>query len=556
MEPKRSFTDKVIYQIYPRSFCDSNGDGIGDIEGIISKLDYLKDLGIDCLWLSPIYKSPLMDMGYDVADYYSIHPDYGTMEDFDRLLEEADKRGLKIIMDLVVNHTSDQHEWFKASRDPASPYRDYYIWRKGKKEGVPPNNWTSMFTGPAWTYDRESGEWYLHLYSAEQPDLNFHNEQVVEEVERILRFYLDKGVYGFRCDVINQCYKESLKDGKGLSPSGRGMEHYLCSEGNHRLLRRFYDDVFSHYDCVVIGETYAIDVENGKRYLDNHELDMFFQFDTANCDNLLVPVFKKKFRPRYLRDALYKWQTGVSWMANYLENHDQPRSINHYGDPVRFPKASGKALAVLNLTLRGTPFIYQGEEIGMTNLPLQDPEQSQDVSCRLVNGILKKLPLAKKTRYKLANRVNRDHARSPMQWSDAPSAGFSRSEKTWLPVNPNYKAVNVASEANEPSSILNFYKTLLKLRKDDETFVLGDFRPIMVHGDLIAYQRVYKDKRRFVLINLTGKDVNIPRHLILDGAKLLLSSLPVQGYRMGFLSPFEADIFEINGFIMTNSDKR
>ncbi len=545
MGKQSSFHDKVIYQIYPRSFCDSNGDGIGDIQGIISKLDYLHDLGVDVMWLSPIYQSPLLDMGYDISDYYSIHPDYGTMEDFDSLLEEARKRDIRVVMDLVVNHTSSEHPWFIKSKDPSSPYRDYYYWREGRKNGTkPPNNWTSMFVGEAWKKDEEGKGYYLHLYSEGQPDLNFHNEKVVEEVERILRFYLDKGVYGFRCDVINQCFKESLDNGRGFSPYARGIEHYLCTPGNHRLLRRFYDDVFSHYDCIVIGETFGIDLENGREYLENHELDMFFQFETANVGKRLIPIFSKRFKPRELREAFYKWQTGVSWNANYLENHDQLRSISRYGNPDNLD--SGKALAAFLFTLRGTPFIYQGQEIGMSDLPPVDPKKSLDVSCRTVDKLMRRLLIPKPLRVRWCHNINRDNARTPVQWDDGVSAGFSTNPETWLPVNSNYPSVNVKNELADPSSLLNFYKKLTKLRKEDPVFQEGSFLPIKVGGDLIAFQREYQGKRRFVLINLRGKAVKIPRHIYLSQAKLLLSSLDKPAYQMGLLSPYEADIFDLN----------
>ena len=547
MQKPKPFFDKVFYQIYPRSFADSNGDGIGDLRGIISKLDYLAELGIDVIWLSPVYKSPLMDMGYDISDYYSIHPDLGTMDDFDDLIKEADRRDIRIVMDLVVNHTSDQHPWFIASKDKNSKYRDYYIYRKGKANGKkPPNNWTSMFTGPAWSRNEGDDEYYLHLYSKQQPDLNWHNEAVVEEVEKILRFYLDKGVYGFRCDVINQIYKESLEDGKGHSFSGRGSEHYLGVEGNHKMLRRLYDDVFSHYDCVVIGETYQVSKECGKRYLENHELDMFFQFDTANCDKIKsLPVFTKKFKPSLLRDAFYSWQTAVSWNANYLENHDQRRSISRFGS-MQFHKESGKALGTLLLTLRGSPFIYQGEEIGMTDLPIGDPDKSQDVSCRLVSGIMKKFHFPRKLRYKCCHNINRDNSRSPMQWDKGVSAGFSTSKDTWIKVNDNYlSGINVYDESLDPDSIYNFYKRLTYLRHRDEVLSYGEVYPIKVHSELIAFQRVYLGRRRLVLINLTPKRMVLDRHLVLSGAKLLLSSIGNPMYEHGLLEPYEADIFTI-----------
>ena len=526
MKQKR-YRQDVIYQIYPRSFCDSNGDGIGDIPGIISKLDYLADLGVGIIWLSPIYKSPLFDMGYDVADYLSIHPDYGTMEDFDHLLEEAGKRNIKIVMDLVVNHTSDEHPWFQASRDKNSPYRDYYIWRKGKgKNGeLPPNNWTSQFTGPAWDYDEKSGEWYLHLFANKQPDLNWHNPKVLEEVEKIIRFYLDKGVYGFRCDVINQIYKDSLEDGKGHAQSGRGSEHYLMTEGNHRILRQIHEDVFAKMDdSVMIGETFNVDIPNGRRYLENKELDMFFQFDTMAVDKALQGAAKKRFRARNLRDVTYRFQKGVEWNANYLENHDQLRSISRFGDPKHHWKESGKSLACFNLCLRGTPFIYEGQEIGMLNLPPRDPRKSMDCAARQVYQILKKMPIPDFIRFKMTNLIDRDHERSPMQWNSGLSAGFSSSANTWLPVNENHSYINVEDEQKDPDSILNYYRKLIALRNKSIVLQEGAFEEVKVKGDLIAFKRVHEKGTVLVLVSLAKRALKVPSGIVPDKAELLLST--------------------------------
>lgn len=494
-----------FYQIYPRSFCDSNGDGIGDINGIISKLDYLSSLGVDVIWLSPIYDSPLDDMGYDVRDYYKIHKDYGTMEDFDNLLLEARKRNIKIVMDLVVNHTSDENEWFIKSKDPSSPYRDYYYWRKGKGKKTP-NNWTSMFTGSAWEFDKRSNEYYLHLYSKKQPDLNYHNPKVIEEVEKILRFYLDKGVYGFRCDVINQIYKESLEDGKGHYFSGRGQEHYLMRQGNHDILRKLYDDVFSKYDSVVIGETYNVDLDNGKKFLSNHEMDMFFQFELMGVTKSSLPVFAKPFKAKKFFSIIRKWQENIDWNANYLENHDQLRSIYKFGDEKNHYLESAKALGLINLTLRGSPFIYQGEEIGMTNLPISnDVGLSMDVVSRQVNSIMKKLLFPKRIRNKLIYNLDRDNCRSPMQWDSSFNAGFTSSNNPWIRVNPNYLKINAKDNVNDPNSIFSFYKKLLNIRKTNPVLQEGDFKFLAMYKDVFAFSRNYQDKKALVIVNLGKK---------------------------------------------------
>lgn len=528
-----------FYQIYPRSFCDSNGDGIGDIQGIISKLDYLASLGVDVIWLSPIYDSPLVDMGYDVKDYYRIHKDYGTMEDFDLLIKEAKKRNIRIVMDLVVNHTSDQNEWFIKSKDPSSPYRDYYYWRKGKGKKAP-NNWTSMFTGSAWEYDPSSKEYYLHLYSKEQPDLNYHNPKVIEEVENILRFYLDKGVYGFRCDVINQIYKESLEDGKGHYFSGRGQEHYLMKQGNHDILAKFYNDVFSKYDSVVIGETFNVDLENGKKFLSNHELDMFFQFELMGVTKSKLPVFKKKFKPKEFFSIIRKWQENISWNANYLENHDQLRSIYKFGDEKYHYLESAKALGLINLTLRGSPFIYQGEEIGMTNLPVsKDISTSKDVVSIQVNDIMKKLLFPSCLRNKLIFNIDRDNCRSPMQWDDSFNAGFTTSNNPWIRVNPNYKEINAKNNVKDPNSIFSFYKELLKLRKENAVLQEGDFKYISYYKDVFVFSRNYKDNEALIIVNL-GKKTRKNKVDVTGFYKVLAT---LENKNEGILLPYEGRVY-------------
>lgn len=541
--------DACVYQIYPRSFCDSNGDGIGDINGITSKLDYLKDLGVDILWLSPVYKSPLDDMGYDVADYYSIHPDYGTMEDMDHLIQEAKKRDIRIVMDLVVNHTSDEHEWFKKSKDKNSKYHDYYFWRDGKDGGKKaPNNWTSMFVGPAWKYDPEVGQYYLHLYGEKQPDLNWHNPEVLKEVEAILNFWLDKGIYGFRCDVINQIYKESLEDGKGHSASGRGMEHYLMKEGNHQILRKFYDDVFSKRDdYVVIGETYKVDLENGRRFLKDHELDMFFIFEHMDLDKSYVPFVKAKYTPRRFVEVLYKWQQQVDWNANYLENHDQRRSITRYGDEGEYWKQSGKMLAMMNLCLRGTPFIYEGEEIGMIDMPknFETIDTCQDVCVRRVYDLIRSFKIFPKSYcWKFVNQVNRDHARTPMQWDTSKNAGFSTNDSTWLKVNPSYVKINASDEEEDPDSILAFYRSLIAYRKKSDVLRKGSFMAIPTSGNVFAYRREYQRHEVVILFNFDKKVNTIPDHLKGISGQIVLSNYPEND--LASLKPYECRLIELD----------
>ncbi|MBO4540668.1 MAG: alpha-glucosidase [Bacilli bacterium] len=552
VQERKLWQDEAIYQIYPRSFCDSNGDGIGDIPGIISKLDYLKDLGVRILWLSPVYQSPLDDMGYDVADYRSIHPSLGTMEDMEKLIAEADKRGLKIVMDLVVNHTSDEHEWFLKSKDPTSPYHDYYIWRKGRKNNKkPPNNWTSMFVGSAWTYVPEVGEWYLHLYGEKQPDLNWHNPKVYEEVKSIVEFWLDKGIYGFRCDVINQIYKTSLEDGKGFMPSGRGMEHYLNQPGNHEILRRLHEEVFAKRgDSLMLGETFNVDFKNGHLFQDNKELDLFFVFDHMMIDKSYNPFQKPKFSVEKFMKTIYDWQENCPAMANYLENHDQRRSISRFGDEKEYRNQSGKMLALLNLTLAGTPFIYEGEELGMIDMPRQEThEEYQDVACKRIYSLMKKFVIFP-TKYceTFINHLNRDHARLPVQWDETPNGGFCpEGVKPWLPVNPDYPSVNAKAEVADPDSIFSYYKALLHYRSASEILRKGSFSKMELKAPMYAFFRELEGKKTLTFLNFSKEEAPLPEAISSLQGKLLFSN-----YGRGELSevktcsPFEAFLLELD----------
>lgn len=544
MEQSKLWQKGIVYQIYPRSFADSNGDGIGDIPGIISKLDYLKSLGISIIWLSPVYPTPNADFGYDISDYMGINPEFGTMEDFDRLIKEAKKRGIRIVMDLVVNHTSDEHPWFKASKDANSPYHEYYIYKKGPRPGVPPNNWTSNFGGPAWEYVPEIDEWYLHLFSKKQPDLNWRSEKVIEEVEKVLRFWLDRGVYGFRCDVINQIYKESFEDGK-WKPWLIGQEHYLMKEGNHAILKRLHEDVFAHYDCMTVGETYNVDFKNARRFMDG-ELDMVFQFDTMNADKVIVPIFVTKRWHKKFKKTLSDWEEQVNWNAVYLENHDQKRSVSRFGSKTKHD-LSAKMLATLLLTLKGTPFIYQGEEIGMEDYPLFKKKEYKDPVNFWLYGLLRKFHFSDKQCLRFVNNVNRDHARTPMQWDDGPAAGFSSNQATWLPVNPDYKKYNVKAEEANPDSVLSYYRKLIKLRSSDEVLVLGSYEKMDTKSSIFAYYRLYGGKMHFVLLNLTDRRVTLPKAIREMKGKVLLSNYEGAGFTYKkFLRPYESLIVDLS----------
>ncbi|MDR0758669.1 MAG: alpha-glucosidase [Treponema sp.] len=501
--------DRVVYEIYPRSFQDSNGDGIGDIPGIIARLDSLADLGAGIIWLAPVYPSPDADNGYDIRDYRDIDPKFGTLADMDTLIAEAGKRDIKIIMDLVINHTSDEHEWFRKSRDPASEYRDYYIWRPPKAGGGLPNNWRGFFVEDAWEFDPRSGEYYLHLFHKKQPDLNYKNPKVIEEVKGILRFWLDKGVAGFRCDVINVLYKTSLADGKkgGILP---GIEWYKCQEGNHEILRELRRDVLDAYDCFTVGESVMVNLEEARLLCGGtrRELDMIFSFDHLEVDRRTAKYIPKRFKAAKLLEVLTTWQRGLEWNAVYLENHDQSRIVSHYGDDKAYWERSAKLLAVLELTLRGTPFIYQGQELGMTNFDFTGFDQVNDVESLNMNALLTRYHVPERLRWKWISAASRDNARTPMQWSAGEGAGFTTG-KPWLGINGNHRRINYESQAADPHSVRNFYKKLIALRSSSETLKYAPFTPRHARGPVIAYDREGEDEVWTTILNFSGKRADL-----------------------------------------------
>ncbi|NMB02713.1 MAG: alpha-glucosidase [Firmicutes bacterium] len=529
--------ERVVYQIYPRSFQDSNGDGIGDLQGIISRLDELKDLGIGIIWLSPVYPSPNVDFGYDISDYKAIHPEFGTMEDMEELLYEAEKRDLKIVMDLVINHTSDQHPWLQHSRDKNSPYRDYYIWRPGKGN-KPPNNWSGFFGGGTWEYDEKSGEYYLHMFAKNQPDLNYHNPKVLQEVQDIMRFWLDKGVAGFRCDVINIIYKSSLADGKRRLIL-TGSEHYLSQEGTHEILRTLRRKVLDQYDCFTVGETVfvtpkmALDLVAPER----RELDMVFSFEHMETDQYIVKWFKRRFHAGRFAKTITKWQTALPWNANYFENHDQPRSVSRFGDDGLYWEKSAKLLCIMLLTLRGTPFIYQGQEIGMTNFDFTTMEELKDVESHNIYAIAKNLCFPPNLRWKMIKATSRDNARTPMQWSGEKNAGFTTGEP-WLGINKNYRRVNLESQLNDPNSIRNMYKTMISLRAGSNILKAGSFDAIEIKKELFVYRRSTEEGSLLVLLNFSKGTKTAPYT-----GQVVLSNYDRDIYS-GVLNPFEAVILQ------------
>ncbi len=546
--PDNFLKEHAVYQIYPISFKDGNRDGKGDLKGIIEKLDYLLDIGIKIIWLSPIYRSPMFDMGYDISDYYQINPIFGTMDDFDRLMEETKKRGMRVIMDLVVNHTSDEHPWFQeALKNKDSKYRDYYIFKEGKKrkngKSLPPNNWESNFTGSAWEkVEGEENTYYLHLFHKKQPDLNWHNPEVLKEVENIISFWMDKGVYGFRCDVISEIYKESYEDGK-KSKLGTpiGSEHYVATEGNHQILKQIRKDVIEPRNGVLIGECGGgITPEDGVKYLDD-ELDTFFQFETA-C--VYPNYLAKHANIKKFKNAIIKWQTQVDYNGNYLENHDQHRSIGKYVWG-KNQDIGAKMLLTLLFTLRGTPFIYMGEEVGARDYPKKlDLNLCSDcVTSAVYNLATKKYHLPSFLAKRITWQVSRDDSRAPMAFDKEEGYGFADKDiKPWQVYNSNGAIYNYDNEKDDPYSILSYFKKVNQLREENKTFVYGSIGFLDTRKEILNYIRKDKNKAYMVILNLTGKKVSYPLGFTDVEKALILSNYEGTEKKM---RPYEACVYEL-----------
>lgn len=540
--------EMVVYQIWPRSFKDSNGDGIGDINGVISKLDYLQDLGINCIWFSPLYKSPQKDYGYDISDYYSIAPEYGTMDDFKKLIAECKKRNIRIIMDLVINHTSDQHEWFLKSLEGDKKYHDYYFWRKGKGER-PPNNWMSSFPGDAWKYRKETGEYYLHLFAVEQPDLNHDNPEVREEVKKIMNFYLDLGVDGFREDVIVYISKkEGLPNGFPI-PVMRGFENYTEGPNLHKYLAEYRQEIKKR-DAIQIGEAPMMTPKKAMKYIagEDRVLDMVFGFEHVQADCIGAAVVKTGFKLKKLKKAYNRWQKGLygrAWNTNFLENHDIPRIVSRYGSE-DYRVDSAKALAITYAFLTGTMFIYQGQEIGMTNVPFETWDDFKDVATFNIKALMEKTHLfSKKKIFENIKYGARDNARTPVQWSGEKYAGFSTVEP-WYLVNSNYKEINVEAEEKDPNSVLNFYKKVIKVRNENkETAIHGEFK-MMYNSDnhILAYKKIAEKDELFVIVNLSKKtlsDRKVDKEIQKGKYKLILANMEST---KGSIKPYEARVYK------------
>ncbi len=552
---KAWWKESVVYQIYPRSFKDTNGDGIGDLNGITEKLDYLKELGVDVIWLSPVYQSPNDDNGYDISDYQAIMPEFGTMEDFDRMLGEAHKRGLRIVMDLVVNHTSDEHPWFVESRKSTdNPYRDYYIWRQGKggeetarKE---PNNWGSFFSGSAWEYDKETDMYFLHLFSKKQPDLNWENDKVREEVFSMMDWWLKKGIDGFRMDVISLISKvQSFPDGSAKEHSPYGDAGPFTANGPrvHEYLKEMNQKVLSKYDIMTVGEASGVTVEEAKKYasLDGSELNMVFQFEHMDLDG--GETFKwndRKIDLVELKETLSKWQReldGKAWNSLYWDNHDQPRIVSRLGDDKTYRERSAKMLATCLHMMQGTPYIYQGEELGMTNVPFQGIEDFRDIESINAFRDLTGRGMDEETVLRYIRYKSRDNARTPFQWDDSQAAGFTTGTP-WIMVNPNYKEINAKRALEEKDSVFYYYQKLIHLRKQYPVIVYGHYDLLLPDSrQLYVYTREYEGDRLLTICNFTGQKVE---YTLLDGFKdgeiLISNTGRSQAEEVLGLEPYEA----------------
>lgn len=514
MENKRWYKEMAVYQIWPRSFCDGNGDGIGDLWGVYSKLDYIKSLNVDGIWFSPLYPSPNADYGYDISDYKNIHPDYGDLEIFKKVLDGAHDRGMRVFMDLVVNHTSDEHPWFiESKKGKDNPYHDYYYWRKGKSFKRPPNNWDSLFEGGAWEYDKNLDEWYLHVFSKKQPDLNMANPKVREEVKDIMRFWLDMGVDGFREDVITYISKpEGLPSAKIKLPAATGMSMYSNGPKVHEYLAEFKRDVLDFYDCFTVGEGPRMEPDTALSYVregKDRVLDMMINFSHMEADCFITDFIRRPFDLKKLKKAFTKWQNamyGKGWNALYLENHDHPRVISRYGSE-KYRTESGKMLAASYLFQCGTPFVYQGQEIGMLNNPLSSLDLYNDVMTKNNARIARSLGLPASTVLKMAQEASRDNARTPMQWTGGQYAGFSTSTP-WFYLNNNYAEINVENEENDPDSLLNFYRKALEYRRGNPLVIYGRYKEHYADSDkLYVYERSYEDRRLLVICSFTEETV-------------------------------------------------
>ena len=552
---RKWWKESVVYQIYPRSFYDSNGDGIGDLNGITEKLDYLKELGVDVIWLSPVYQSPNDDNGYDISDYRAIMKEFGTMEDYDRMLDEAHKRGIRIVMDLVVNHTSDEHKWFIESRKSKdNPYRDYYIWRPAK-DGKEPNNWGSCFSGSAWEYDNTTDMYFLHLFSRKQPDLNWDNPKVRREVYDMMNWWLDKGVDGFRMDVISLISKDqTFPDGKPGINGYASFNEPANGPHVHEYLQEMRREVLDGRETLTVGECSGVTLDEAKKYArsDGKELNMVFQFEHMDVDADGTNKWSdKKMDLRDLKKILTKWQKGldtIAWNSLFWENHDQPRSVSRFGNDGEYRELSAKMLATCLHMMQGTPYIYQGEELGMTNVPFKDISDFRDLDSinawhELVGqGVFTEDEMMKYLRYK-----SRDNARTPFQWDDTENAGFTTGSP-WIMVNPNYKEINAKDQLEREDSVFRYYQKLIRLRKEHEIIVYGSYDLVLPEDrELYVYTRTLKNEKLLIICNFYGNTriFALPGGWTKETSKLLIGNYGDLLYARDnrntvFIRPYEA----------------
>ena len=543
----------IGYQIYPRSFKDSNGDGVGDLKGIIEKLDYLKDLGIDLIWISPFFKSPNDDNGYDISDYKAISEEFGTMKDFDNLLSEAHKRGIKLIIDLVINHTSDEHPWFiEAKESKESSKRDWYIWREGK-DNQEPNNWESIFKGSAWGKCEKTDEYYLHLFSKKQPDLNWENEDMRKEIYKMINWWLDKGIDGFRVDAISHIKKvEDFPDMPNPDKKKyvESFDMHMNIDGIQKYLKELKEETFAKYDIITVGEANGVNTEDAHEWVDyeNGKFNMIFQFEHLK---LWDDEENIKFCPKAYKDVLNKWQLALEnrgWNALFIENHDIPRSTSSWGNDNKYWLESAKSFATAYFLQKGTPFIYQGQEIGMTNTVFHSLSDFQDV--RSINEGKEKLAegMSEKEILELISSTSRDNARTPMQWDDSLNAGFTTG-KPWLKVNNNYKRINVENQIKDENSIYNHYKKLISLKKNSKTLTHGKFKLILENDKhIFAYLRELGDEKYLILSNLSEneKKLNLSEFNIKD-ENIVLSNYEIikKDLNNFLIRPFESVVYKI-----------
>ena len=523
-----AFRKSTVYQIYPRSFYDTDGDGFGDLKGVTAKLDYIKELGVDYIWMTPFFVSPQYDNGYDVEDYYNIDPRYGTMEDFEELSREAEKRGIKLMLDMVFNHTSSNHEWFQKALAGDEKYKNFYIFKKGKPDGSAPTNWESKFGGNAWEYVPEMDEYYLHLFHVKQPDLNWDNPEVREEVKKIVPFWMNKGVKGFRFDVVNLISKDKYED----DYEGDGRRFYTDGPNIHKYLKELNEGSFGQdAEVITVGEMSSTSMENcfGYAGAESNELSMVFSFHHLKVDFMgnekwvLVPVDFMK-----LKKIIFEWQTGMAdnnaWNAVFWCNHDQPRPVSRFGDEGKYWRKSAKMLATIVHGLRGTPYIYQGEEIGMTNTDFTRIDQFRDVESLNHYEILQQKGLSKEDALRIIQIHSRDNGRTPMQWNGEAHGGFTTGTP-WIGVNENYSKVNAQSQIHDETSIFNYYKTLVALRKEYDIIAFGDIKPLdEKHPTVFAYERTYGDESLLVVCNFYKNEVEWNALRNLEGYEAILSN--------------------------------